>query len=165
MTAECAAFTPRYTAERPDERRLGSAWYYVSMAVHNTIGEIGEQVAVEFLQERGFAIFDRNYSRKWGELDIVARKQGIVHFCEVKSTDCRRRSVTHETGRTRGYGDPQPEQHIDGRKVERLQRAVQTYLSEHFSRETPEWQVDVLVVYLYSEEQHADVKRLPNVVF
>ena len=48
-------------------------------------GEIGENVAVKFLMKHGFAILDRNYTKKWGEIDIVAEKDSKLHFVEVKS--------------------------------------------------------------------------------
>src|SRR3989338_1719846 len=49
------------------------------------IGEIGENIAVKFLVKHGFSIIDRNYTKKWGELDIVAKKDEKLYFVEVKS--------------------------------------------------------------------------------
>ena len=49
------------------------------------VGEIGESVAVRFLVKHGFSILNRNYTRKWGELDIVAEKDAKLYFVEVKS--------------------------------------------------------------------------------
>ena len=49
------------------------------------IGEIGENIACKFLVKQGFSILDRNYTKKWGELDIVARKYDKLYFIEVKS--------------------------------------------------------------------------------
>lgn len=48
-------------------------------------GNEGEERAVRYLQDRGFHIVDRNYTKKGGELDIVARKEGVLRFVEVKS--------------------------------------------------------------------------------
>ena len=48
-------------------------------------GEIGENIAVKFLVKQGFSILDRNYTKKWGELDIVAKKDNKLYFIEVKS--------------------------------------------------------------------------------
>ncbi len=50
-----------------------------------TKGDKGEDVACIFLRKHGFQVVTRNYLRKWGELDIIAVKEGIVHFFEVKS--------------------------------------------------------------------------------
>src|SRR3989344_3890108 len=49
------------------------------------IGEIGENLAIKFLMKHGFTILDRNYTKKWGEIDIVAEKESKIHFVEVKS--------------------------------------------------------------------------------
>ena len=52
------------------------------------IGEIGEDIAEKFLMKSGFTIVERNYTRKWGEIDIIAKKRGVVCFFEVKSVSC-----------------------------------------------------------------------------
>ncbi|WP_456393392.1 YraN family protein [Nitratifractor sp.] len=49
-------------------------------------GNEAEELATRFLQEAGFRILERNYyARKLGEIDIVAMKEGVLHFIEVKS--------------------------------------------------------------------------------
>ena len=50
-----------------------------------SFGEQGEQAAVSFLKAKGFQIIDRNVSNKFGEIDIVAKRDGICYFFEVKS--------------------------------------------------------------------------------
>ncbi len=47
-------------------------------------GRSGEQMAAEHLVRRGFAILDRNYRTRFGELDIVACDGSRIVFCEVK---------------------------------------------------------------------------------
>ena len=44
------------------------------MAEHNEIGKIGENLATTFLMKQGFAILERNYRVKVGEIDIIAQK-------------------------------------------------------------------------------------------
>jgi len=48
-------------------------------------GDIAEDRAVEFLQERGFVVLERNFYSRFGEIDIVAKKGDTLHFVEVKS--------------------------------------------------------------------------------
>ena len=48
-------------------------------------GNIGEEKAISFLEERGFCIIDRNYYSRFGEIDIIATKEDVLHFIEVKS--------------------------------------------------------------------------------
>ena len=57
------------------------------MAQHNDIGKLGEQLAVEYLEQDGFRIFDRNYNYEQNEIDIVAfwPDPAELHFVEVKT--------------------------------------------------------------------------------
>jgi putative endonuclease len=49
-------------------------------------GNAAEERAANFLQKEGFVIVERNfYAKKMGELDIIAAKEGVLHFVEVKS--------------------------------------------------------------------------------
>jgi putative endonuclease len=49
-------------------------------------GNEAEELATRFLEEAGFRIVERNYyARKLGEIDIIAFKNGVLHFIEVKS--------------------------------------------------------------------------------
>lgn len=49
-------------------------------------GEIAEKRAISFLQDLNFQIIEQNfYAKKLGEIDIIATKNSIYHFCEVKS--------------------------------------------------------------------------------
>ena len=49
-------------------------------------GDESESLAAQFLEAHGFVIVERNYyARKLGEIDIIASKDEILHFIEVKS--------------------------------------------------------------------------------
>jgi putative endonuclease len=48
------------------------------------IGNMGEQIAAEALARLGYKVLERNWKTKWAEVDIVAKKDGIVYFVEVK---------------------------------------------------------------------------------
>lgn len=131
------------------------------MAIHNEIGKMGEDIAVKYLENQGFAIIDRNYLKKWGEIDIVARETaGKVHFIEVKSVSYETKSdlewaVPYETYR--------PEEQVHRNKQERLKRAIQTWIGE--KRYKDEFQIDIALVYLVPREKYARVKVLENVIF
>ncbi|TKX30804.1 YraN family protein [Campylobacter estrildidarum] len=49
-------------------------------------GVIGEDKACAFLKKRKFEILERNFHSKFGEIDIIAQKDEILHFIEVKFT-------------------------------------------------------------------------------
>jgi len=113
------------------------------------LGDIGENVACDFLERRGFEIIERNYLRKWGEIDIVARKSNLIHFIEVKS-------VTHATS---GY---RPEDNMHPWKLRRLSRVMQTYLLE--KKLDCDWQLDLITVKIDQLNRKARVEILENVI-
>ena len=49
------------------------------------IGNLAENQAVDFLENNSYQIIDRNFYTKFGEIDIIAKKDNILHFIEVKS--------------------------------------------------------------------------------
>ena len=55
------------------------------MALHNKIGILGEEIAVRYLKKKEYYIIERNYRNKFGEIDIIASKNGCTIFIEVKS--------------------------------------------------------------------------------
>jgi putative endonuclease len=102
-------------------------------------GELGEDEAVNYLVNKGFKIIERNHTRKWGELDIVAVKGNVLHFIEVKAITVRDISTRE--------GNYRPEDHMDTWKIQRLKRVMQTYLMSADIKEDQEWQFDLICVY------------------
>ena len=49
------------------------------------IGERGEEEALVYLRAQGFRIIGRNEANKFGEIDIIAQKEGVTYFYEVKA--------------------------------------------------------------------------------
>ena len=124
------------------------------------IGETGENIAVKFLMKRGFAILDRNYTKKWGELDIIAEKDNKIYFVEVKSVSkISLDMVSQET-----LDLYRPEDNMHPWKLKRLSRTIQTYL---ISKKVPEekmWQVDLLVVFMDMKNKKARIKVVKDLI-
>lgn len=55
------------------------------MADHNETGKQGEQIAVEFLSDKGYKILERNWRFKRSEVDIIALDGDEIVFVEVKT--------------------------------------------------------------------------------
>jgi len=50
-----------------------------------SIGKLGENLAANFLEKKGYNILERNYRFSHGEIDIIAEKDGMLIFTEVKT--------------------------------------------------------------------------------
>jgi len=131
-------------------------------------GDIGEGVVCKYLEQKGFRILERNYLRKWGEIDIVAEKGDLLSFIEVKSVS--RESASHASrdgsrgtspDRQAGY---RPEENVHPTKLKRLHRAIQTYLLDRKVPDDRPWRVDVACVYLDFSTRRAKVEMLENVI-
>ena len=93
------------------------------------VGAWGESVAAAHLEKRGYAIVARNVRTPYGEIDIVATKDGHTIFIEVKT-------------RTSSSLGP-PEISVTPRKQEHMLTAAEHYAQEH---EIDYWQIDVIAV-------------------
>ncbi len=48
------------------------------------IGSLQEELAISYLEENGFEILERNFKCKLGEIDVIAKKDNIIRFIEIK---------------------------------------------------------------------------------
>lgn len=46
-----------------------------------------EKRACEYLESLGFEIIEKNFYSRFGEIDIIAKKEGVIHFIEVKGSE------------------------------------------------------------------------------
>ncbi len=54
------------------------------------IGSRGEKIAARYLKKNGYKIIEKNYFSAHGEIDIIAKKDGVLVFVEVKARkDCQ----------------------------------------------------------------------------
>lgn len=124
------------------------------------IGSLGEDIACKFLVNKGFEVIVRNYRKKFGEIDIVVRKEGRIHFVEVKTVSRENvKDIKDET-----EDSFRPEDNVHPWKLKRLSRAIQVYLSENKMGEESEWQFDVITVFLDVENKLAKVKVLEDII-
>lgn len=99
------------------------------MAKHNKIGKWGEQIAVDILVSKGYAVRDRNWRMGRFELDIVAMQGNMMIFVEVK---------------TRTSEDNDPLASVDLRKMRRIVMAANQYL--HLYELPHEARYDVITI-------------------
>ena len=91
------------------------------------IGNLAEDKAVEFLIKNNFTIVDRNFYSRYGEIDIIAKKDKIYHFIEVKS------------GR-----NFQSIYNITPSKIEKFTKTMQVYLKQN--KINTSYQIDAITI-------------------
>lgn len=105
------------------------------MSTTRQIGDLGEQMAADYLTRQGYTVIARNYYAAHNEIDIIARHGAYICFVEVKT---RRASEAAKYGR--------PAAAVSYTKQKRLITAAEQYLRQHPGSGQP--RLDVIEVYL-----------------
>lgn len=87
------------------------------MAKHNVTGTKGEKIAADFLEQKGFNIRQKNYRYKRAEIDLIAQKENLLIFVEVKT----RAAINFGL----------PEDFVDAKKRELIIDAADQYIFEY----------------------------------
>lgn len=93
------------------------------------IGDKGENLACSLLEKRGYTIRDRNVRGRFGEIDIVAKKDEKYHFIEVRL----RSNSTFGT----------PVETVNAKKRLRLKKTIEYYC---FTEGVTNWQLDIIAI-------------------
>ncbi len=101
-----------------------------------TLGRLGEDMAAAYLQRRGYHILARNVHTPHGEIDLIARKDEVIVFVEVKT----RTSLK--------FGCP--EDAVTSRKQAHLLAAAEAYLAQH-PENGETWQFDVIAIQRFGK--------------
>lgn len=113
-----------------------------------SVGRMGEDMAAEYLADRGHKIVGRNIRQKFGEIDILTRDAaGVLHFVEVKTL-------------TFGFVDfsgLSPEDNLTRAKLAKLRRFAEWHVGQE---EAGEFQIDLLAVVLDLAEKRPPEFRL-----
>jgi len=118
---------------------------------------LGERIACEYLKRHGFIIRDRNIARKTGELDVIAEKEDMLHFVEVKTVLAEEFPNKEDT-----KDEYDPSLNLHEAKVRKVARTGEWYVLE--KRWAGEWQVDGCLVWLRRRDGMARVSFLPQIV-
>ena len=109
------------------------------------IGVIGERAAEGFLVRKGLELVLRNFSAKFGEIDLIMKDKDVLVFVEVKTK--------------KGYSWGSPEEMFTRGKYERVKRMASVYLK---GREVA-CRIDMVAVVLNEENRPVSVKHYANV--
>jgi putative endonuclease len=116
------------------------------------IGSLGEGIACNYLENKGYKVIERNYLKKFGEIDIIAQKDGVYYFVEVKTVTCEP-VIMKDRGINGSY---KPEDNVHPLKLKRMARVVETYILDKkiFNFE---WEAKVITVSLNMATRRAKI--------
>ncbi|MEE1187060.1 MAG: YraN family protein [Acutalibacteraceae bacterium] len=107
-------------------------------------GAKGEKLAEKYLKKHKYKIIFRNYQTRFGEIDIIAKKDNIIAFCEVKT-------------RTPGALVSGKEA-VDKYKQKRIIKTALDYIS----RFKPDLQPRFDVIEVVSDSKNSEVEHIEN---
>ena len=122
------------------------------------IGNIGEAIAIKYLEQKGYRILDTNFQNtlgyRVGELDIVAqeKKTKEIVFVEVK------------TRRMGSWGSENPELAITRAKYQKLVLIIGRYLRQRKLEDAPH-RLDAIAVELDTDSRKAKLKHLKYIYY
>ena len=91
-------------------------------------GDLAEEKGCDYLRARGLRIIDRNVYNRFGEIDIIAIRENVLHFIEVNSAQNYEQAVHNLTSA----------------KLQKLNRTIQFYLQQ--KRLNGDYCIDALIV-------------------
>jgi putative endonuclease len=91
----------------------------MSTDLRHRLGRAGEDLALEHMRRRGFALVDRNHRTRFGEIDLIVFDGTTLVFCEVK---------------TRRAGSGHPWDALGPTKQRQVRRMAAAYLAEAENR-------------------------------
>uniref|UniRef100_A0A7C4M0U3 UPF0102 protein ENT43_03560 n=1 Tax=candidate division CPR3 bacterium TaxID=2268181 RepID=A0A7C4M0U3_UNCC3 len=106
------------------------------------IGDRGESIACGYLVNCGYKIIKRNYFCKYGEIDIIAQKDGTLIFVEVK------------TRKNNFFGEPQ--EAVDWKKLERINMAMDCFLN--YIKASDDYNLRIDVIEIIRDEKNNNYK-------
>ncbi len=115
------------------------------------LGFFAENIASRYLGGGGYEVIAKNYRKPWGEIDIIARKDEVIIFVEVKAN-------SQEFG-----GDFNPEIRVDWKKLAKIKRTAMLYLEYELRDTDLEWQIDVISVIFDRVNKKARIKHFKNI--
>ena len=122
------------------------------------VGRLGEDIAAQFLERKGFKVLARNYRKPWGEIDIIAEKEDSVRFVEVKAVSRERlpKDVSRE------MSDYRPEEQVHPEKLRKVARTAELYMAH--TNDDRDFQIDVVGVFLNMKTRQARCRLFEQVL-
>jgi putative endonuclease len=121
------------------------------------IGVFGERIAEDYLRKKGYQILDRNYSIRIpfgpqrGEIDIVAKKNDIISFIEVKTLKNPADLFS-------------PEEKVNFSKQRKLRIMAESWLMKNKIPLDSKWQIDVISIRIDQNSKKVKIRHFQNAI-
>ncbi len=101
------------------------------------LGKSGEEIVATYLKRNGYKILEKNFRCKFGEIDLIAKKKGLLSFIEVKT----RKKITYGT----------PAEAVNYIKKKHMYKTSEYYILKN-NVDRKDITLDVVEVYFYTEK-------------
>lgn len=122
----------------------------MSARATSELGFFAEHYAADYLTSKGYDILGHNYRKPWGEIDVIASKEGVLVFVEVKAN---KKDIP-------GF---EAELRVNASKQHRMMRIARTYLADNQYPDDQPWQMDVISVAFVKERGVAKIRHYKNI--
>lgn len=134
----------------------------MTQTTRQATGQLGENLAAEYLQQQGYCILARNFRTAYGEIDLVAQQQVADIAAGLQSSSQVLVFVEVKTRRSQSFG--LPEESITTVKKAHMQAAAQAYLQANPELDG-DWRLDVIAVRLdRQQDKLLEIVHFENVI-
>lgn len=120
---------------------------------NKTLGRFGEEMAEKYLVGLGYKLVEKNYSTKFGEIDLIIAKDNVLRFVEVKLK--------------KGDFFGTPEEMIGTNKLGRVQRMAEYYLMKNkdMTKLFETYSMDAVCIVINQDEDIEKINYYENISF
>ena len=128
-----------------------------------SLGKHGEEIAQEYLKNKGYKILDKNFKRKWGEIDIIAKPPRLFFSRKTKQ---KAKIVFVEVKTLRKKKDVPffPEDEVTKKKKYQLRKMAQIYLSAKKLPLTLPYQIDIIAIEIDERSGKKAIRHFENAI-
>lgn len=152
---------------------------------HLKTGKLGENIACRYLKKKGYKILERNFRRKWGEIDLICSNNkeecSTWNKCFKNITNVLRGTLVRNKNVPRGTNNNKiifvevktlksgsnlsPEDNLTYFKQKKLIRTCQLYLAEKGIDPDIEWQIDAILIKIDPILKKAKIKHIESAIY
>lgn len=116
-------------------------------------GKLGEEIAADYLRKHNFEILQKNWKTKFGEIDLIATKNNLLIFVEVKL------KVGEDFGT--------PEEMINSPKLSQVQNTAVAFLQQkpEIEKQYKGYRIDAVCIVLNQNKEVLRINHYENITF